>query len=136
MSNPTPPIQTSSLPPIQSLEFDQPLKWLLLGWKDIARHPFWNLLLELTATGWVLNSLTLITLAASQAIHTHMDFIHHIVLATKGYLFEIWLVMAGLMSLFLGLIFVKSMPGNASWHAYKDLMDTHHLPGRLSSEAL
>ena len=278
MPNQTPPIPTSSLPPIQSIEFDQPLKWLVLGWKDIARHPFWSLLhgavmsiagllitllahdqfwllagaisgflvvapvlatslyamsraderqekvdakllfktwtrwqlharqdpagywsliqfgllLALAATGWVLTSSALITLAASQPIHTPMDFIHHVVLAPEGSLFEIWLLMGGLMaapifassvvsmpllldkrvtvmqavmtswkavithpvilafwaflilgfatlglmSLFLGLIFVIPMLGHASWHAYKDLVDTRHLPDRLSSEVL
>jgi uncharacterized membrane protein len=42
----------------------------------------------------------------------------------------------GLMSLFLGLVFVIPMLGHASWHAYKDLVDTRHLPDRLSSEVL
>lgn len=278
MPNPSKPPPKTSLPPIQAIEFDQPMKWLIMGWKDIARHPFWSLLhgavmavaglvitllahdqfwllagaisgflvvapvlatslyamsraderqekvdaalliktwtrwqlnskkdpggywsliqfgslLALAATGWVLTSSALITLAASQAIHTPMDFVHYVVLAPEGYLFEIWLGMGGLMaapifassvismpllldkrvtvlqavmtswkavithprilafwaflimgfaslgllSLFLGLVFVIPMLGHASWHAYKDLVDTRDLPDRLSSEAL
>jgi uncharacterized membrane protein len=149
-------------------------------------------LLALAATGWVLTSSALITLAATQAIHTPMDFIQHVVLAHEGYLFEIWLgvgglmaapifassvvsmpllldkhvtvlhavmtswkaVMAhpiilafwaflivgfatlGLMSLFLGLVFVVPMLGHASWHAYKDLIDARHLPDRLPAQVL
>ncbi len=271
-------VQTSALPLIQSIEFDQPLKWLVLGWKDVARHPFWSLLhgvvmtvagllitalahdqfwllagaisgflvvapvlatslyamsradereekvdaallistwtrwqrhakqdpagywsliqfgslLALAATGWVLTSCALITLAAYQPIHTPMDFIRHVVLAPEGYLFEMWLTVGGLMaapifassvvsmpmlldkrvtvlqavmtswkaviahpailafwaflimgfvtlgvmSLFLGLVFVVPMLGHASWHAYKDLVDARQLPDRWSSEAL
>jgi uncharacterized membrane protein len=170
-------------------------RWQLHARQDPAGY--WSLiqfglLLALAATGWVLTSSALITLAASQPIHTPMDFIHHVVLAPQGSLFEIWLVMGGLMaapifassvvsmpllldkrvtvmqavmtswkavithpvilafwaflimgfatlglmSLFLGLIFVIPMLGHASWHAYKDLVDTHHLPDRLSSEVL
>lgn len=268
----------TTLPSIQAIEFDQPLKWLVLGWKDIARHPFWSLLhgavmtgagllitfiahdqfwllagaisgflvvapvlatslyamsraderhekvdaallirtwtrwqlsarqdpagywsliqfgllLALAATGWVLTSSALITLAASQPIHTPLDFIHHVMLAPEGYLFEIWLLMGGmmaapifassvvsmpllldkrvtvlqavmtswkavlthpremafwaflimgfatlgLMSLFLGLIFVVPMLGHASWHAYKDLVDTQSLADRLPTGVL
>jgi uncharacterized membrane protein len=278
MPNPSQAPQKTSLPPIQAIEFDQPLKWLVMGWKDIARHPFWSLshgvvmaaaglvitviahdqfwllvsamtgflvvapvlatslyamsraderqekvdsalliktwtgwqlharqdpagywsliqfglLLALAGTGWVLTSSALITLAASQPIHSPMDFIRYVMLAPEGYLFEIWLAVGGLlaapifassvvsmpllldkrvtvlqavmtswkavtthprilafwaflimgfaalglMSLFLGLVFVVPMLGHASWHAYKDLVDTHHLPDRLSFEGL
>jgi len=275
MPNPTQAPQRTSLPPIQAIEFDQPLKWLVMGWKDIARHPFWSLLhgavmsaaglvitllahdqfwllagaisgflvvapvlatslyamsraderqekvdgalliktwtrwqlnarqdpggywsliqfgllLALAATGWVLTSSALITLAADQPIHKPIDFVRYVMLAPEGYLFEIWLMVGGLMaapifassvvsmpllldkrvtvleavmtswkavithpkilafwaflimgfaalglmSMFLGLIFVIPMLGHASWHAYKDLIDTRDLPDRLSS---
>ena len=267
-------VEKTSLPPIQEIEFDQPLKWLVMGWKDIARHPFWSLLhgavmsiagllmmvlahdrfwllvgavsgflvlapvlatslyamsraderhekvdaalliqtwttwqlharrdsagywslvqfgllLALAAAGWLLTSSALITLAASQPIQTPMDVIQHVVLAPQGHVFEIWLLLGslmaapifassvvsmpllldkqvnvwqavmtswkaviahpailalwaflimgfvglGLMTLFLGLVFVIPMLGHASWHAYKDLIDTHHLPDRWS----
>lgn len=275
MPKPTNPFEKTSLPPIQKIEFDQPLKWLVMGWKDIARHPFWSLLhgavmsvagwlimllahdrfwllvgavsgflviapvlatslyamsraderndkvdaalliqtwvhwqlharrdpagywsliqfgllLALAATGWVVTSSAWITLAANQPIQTPLDFIHHVVLAPQGHVFEIWLLLGGLMaapifassvvsmpllldkrvsvwqavmtswkavlahpiilafwaflimgfaalgcmSLFLGLVFVIPMLGHASWHAYKDLIDTRGLPDRLST---
>jgi uncharacterized membrane protein len=40
----------------------------------------------------------------------------------------------GIFSLFLGLVFVIPMLGHASWHAYRDLIDTSQLPERLSTE--
>ena len=128
-------------------------------------------------------------MAANQPIQTPLDFIHHVVLAPQGHVFEIWLLLGGLMaapifassvvsmpllldkrvsvwqavmtswkavlahpvilafwaflimgfgalgcmSLFLGLVFVIPMLGHASWHAYKDLIDTRGLPDRLST---
>lgn len=38
----------------------------------------------------------------------------------------------GLGSLLLGLVFVVPLLGHASWHAYRDLVDTQHLPPRQS----
>jgi uncharacterized membrane protein len=255
----------SALPAIRQIEWDQPMRWLALAWKDIAQHPFWSLihgvvialagwvitalahdqfwllvgaisgfmvvapilatglyaisrahelqepvnaaliirtwltwsphtaqkpkingrlvkfglLLSLAATGWVLTSSALITLLADHPVQTPMDFVHHVVLAPNGLLFEIWLGLGGLMaapifassvvsipmlvdrqasvmqatmtswkvvmthpvilsfwaflimgfsllgvlSLFLGLVFVVPMLGHASWHAYKDLVN-------------
>jgi uncharacterized membrane protein len=272
MSEQTTATETAS-PPIRLIEWDQPLKWLALAWKDMAHHPFWSLihgvlialsgwvitalahdqfwllvgaisgfmvvapilatnlyaisraldrqepvngalmvrtwlawsqhlaqtprpdkylvkfglLLSLAATGWVLTSSALITLLSSHPIQTPMDFIHHVVLAPKGFLFEIWLAVGGLMaapifassvvsipmlldkqvsvmqatmtswkavmthpvilafwaflimvfsllgvlSLFLGLVFVVPLLGHASWHAYKDLVDSDAWPDRL-----
>lgn len=39
----------------------------------------------------------------------------------------------GILSLFIGLIFVVPMLGHASWYAYRDLLDTTAWPERLSS---
>ena len=36
----------------------------------------------------------------------------------------------GLGSLLLGLVFVVPLLGHASWHAYRDLIDTKNLPLR------
>ena len=36
----------------------------------------------------------------------------------------------GLGSLLLGLVFVVPLLGHASWHAYRDLIDTNNLPLR------
>ncbi len=40
------------------------------------------------------------------------------------------MTLLGLCSLLLGLIFVVPLLGHASWHAYRDLIDTNHLPPR------
>lgn len=270
--NPLPPF----LPEVRAIALDQPLQWLVLGWKDVARSPllskghgllmalwgalltwlahdqFWllagsvsgflviapvlatslyamsramergeavdlallvntwtqwqlklrqqpdsywslirfGLLLALAATGWVLTSSALITLLAPVPIHTPMDFVRHVVLANDNYLFELWLALGGLMaapmfassvvsmpllldrrvsvlqavltswkavlthpvqmalwaflimgfsllgifSLFMGLVFVVPMLGHASWHAYRDLVDTSELQERLSPQ--
>lgn len=44
------------------------------------------------------------------------------------------LCLMGIFSLFLGLVVVVPMLGHASWHAYKDLVDTTDFPERLSSQ--
>ena len=40
----------------------------------------------------------------------------------------------GIFSLFIGLVLVVPMLGHASWHAYRDLVDTTDLPERLSPQ--
>lgn len=40
----------------------------------------------------------------------------------------------GIFSLFIGLVFVVPMLGHASWHAYRDLVDTSDLPERLGAQ--
>ncbi|WP_353237318.1 DUF2189 domain-containing protein [Limnohabitans sp.] len=57
-----------------------------------------GLLLALAGTGWVLTSSALITLLAPVPIHTPMDFIRHVVLNPDSYLFELWLMLGGLMA--------------------------------------
>jgi uncharacterized membrane protein len=44
------------------------------------------------------------------------------------------LSMMGILSLFIGLIVIVPMLGHASWHAYRDLVDTTSLPERLSGQ--
>jgi uncharacterized membrane protein len=146
-----------------------------------------GLLLALAGTGWVLTSSALITLLAPVPIHTPMDFIRHVVLNPDSHLFELWLMLGGLMaapvfassvvampllldrqlntlqavltswkvvlthpmpmvlwaflimglsllgllSLFIGLIVIVPMLGHASWHAYRDLVDTRDVPERM-----
>jgi uncharacterized membrane protein len=272
----TPPPPSFSLPNVRPIAPDQPLQWLVLGWRDMARSPwlsmghgllmalwgavltglahdrfwllagsvsgflviapvlatslyamsramergeavsfrllvstwtqwqiklkaqpdsYWSLirfgiLLALAATGWVLTSSALITLLAPVPIHTPMDFVRHVVLSQDNHLFELWLALGGLMaapvfassvvsmpllldrrvtvlqavltswktvlchplqmalwaflimgfcllgifSLFMGLVFVVPMLGHASWHAYRDLIDTNGLPERLNTQ--
>ena len=163
----------------QTLQNNEPVSyWCLVRF---------GLLLALAGTGWVLTSSALITLLAPVAIHTPMDFIRHVVLSPDSYLFELWLVLGGLMaapvfassvvampllldrqlntlqavltswkvvlthpmpmvlwaflimglsmlgilSLFIGLIVIVPMLGHASWHAYRDLVDTRDVPERM-----
>jgi uncharacterized membrane protein len=40
------------------------------------------------------------------------------------------LSMMGILSLFIGLILIVPMLGHASWHAYRDLVDTRDVPER------
>ena len=147
-------------------------------------------LLALAGTGWVLTSSALITLLAPMPIQTPMDFIHHVVLNPNSHLFELWLMLGGLMaapvfassvvampllldrqlntleavltswkvvlahpmpmvlwaflimglsmlgilSLFVGLIVIVPLLGHASWHAYRDLVDTRDVPERVTCQ--
>jgi uncharacterized membrane protein len=67
-------------------------------------------LLALAATGWVLTSAALITLLAPAPILGPLDFVHHVVLAEDGWLFELWLAMGGVMAAPLFASSVVSMP--------------------------
>lgn len=40
----------------------------------------------------------------------------------------------GVLMLFVGLVLIVPMLGHASWHAYRDLVDTSSLPERLSGQ--
>jgi uncharacterized membrane protein len=163
----------------QTLQNNEPVSyWCLVRF---------GLLLGLAGTGWVLTSSALITLMAPMPIHTPMDFIRHVVLNSDSYLFELWLMLGGLMaapvfassvvampllldrrmntlqavltswkvvlthpipmalwaflimglsmmgilSLFIGLVVIVPMLGHASWHAYRDLVDTRDVPERM-----
>ncbi len=67
-------------------------------------------LLALAATGWVLTSAALITLLAPVPIHTPLDFVHHVVLAREGFLFEMWLALGGVMAAPMFASSVVAMP--------------------------
>ena len=67
-------------------------------------------LLALAATGWVLTSAALITLLAPAPILGPLDFVHHVVLAQDGWLFELWLAMGGVMAAPMFASSVISMP--------------------------
>lgn len=63
---------------------------------------YWSLvhfgvLLALAATGWVLCSAALITLFAPAPVRLPMDFVRYVVLAKNGWLFELWLLMGGIL---------------------------------------
>jgi uncharacterized membrane protein len=57
-----------------------------------------GLLLALAATGWVLTSAALITLLAPAPVREPLDFLHHVVLAERGWLFELWLALGGVLA--------------------------------------
>lgn len=167
--------------------------WLQWQWqRNQEIESYWclvrfGLLLGLAGTGWVVTSSALITLLAPLPVHTPMDFVQHVVLNPDSYLFELWLLIGGLMAapvfassvvsmpllldrkvttlqavltswnvvmahptamgfwsltimglsllgfmtLFVGLVIVVPLLGHASWHAYKDLVDTHGVAERL-----
>jgi len=69
-----------------------------------------GVLLALAATGWVLTSAALITLLAPVPINTPLDFVHHVMLAKTGWLFELWLAMGGIMAAPLFASSVVAMP--------------------------
>ncbi|MEI7537410.1 MAG: DUF2189 domain-containing protein [Comamonadaceae bacterium] len=55
-------------------------------------------LLALAATGWVFTSAALITLLAPLPIQNLADFVLYVVLARNGILFELWLVLGGVLA--------------------------------------
>lgn len=67
-------------------------------------------LLAAAATGWVLTSAALITLLAPVPINGPLDFVHHVMLAKEGWLFEIWLAMGGVMAAPMFASSVVAMP--------------------------
>ncbi|QDL56588.1 DUF2189 domain-containing protein [Rhodoferax aquaticus] len=67
-------------------------------------------LLGLAATGWVLTSAALITLMAPLPVNTPLDFVHHVVLAKEGWLFELWLMVGGILAAPMFASSVVAMP--------------------------
>jgi uncharacterized membrane protein len=67
-------------------------------------------LLALAATGWVVTSAALITLLAPVPIETPRDFLQHVVLASEGWLFELWLALGSLMAAPIFMSSVVAMP--------------------------
>ena len=57
-----------------------------------------GLLLGLAGTGWVMSSAGLITAFSATPIKKPLDFLHFVVLAPDGYLFEWWLLLGGLLA--------------------------------------
>jgi uncharacterized membrane protein len=67
-------------------------------------------LLALAATGWVITSAALITLLAPAPVHTPMDFVHNVMLAREGWLFELWLAVGAIMAAPMFASSVVAMP--------------------------
>ncbi len=90
-----------------------------LNWQDKRlskwSNDYWCMvqfgaLLAAAATGWVLTSAALITLLAPVPINSPLDFVHHVMLAPDGWLFEIWLALGGIMAAPLFASSVVAMP--------------------------
>ena len=90
-----------------------------LNWQNSHINKFGNdywcmvqfgALLGLAATGWLLTSAALITLLSPVAIQSPMDFVHHVMLAPDGWLFELWLALGGVMAAPMFASSVVSMP--------------------------
>lgn len=63
-----------------------------------ARLVVFGLLLALAGTGWVLTSASLITRYAAAPVASPSDFVHVVVLARDGWLFEGWLLLGSVLA--------------------------------------
>ena len=85
----------------RALERGRPatLSTALAAWRpDDARLMVFGALLALAGTGWVLTSAALITGFAGAPVDKPADFLHVVVLAKTGYLFETWMLLGGVLS--------------------------------------
>jgi uncharacterized membrane protein len=69
-----------------------------------------SLLLALAGTVWVLTSASFVTLFSPAQINTPQDFLNYIVLAQQQHIFEIWLILGGLMAAPIFASSVVSIP--------------------------
>ena len=85
----------------RGLERQQPvgLADALATWRPRdGRLVLFGVLLALAGTGWVLTSASLITRFAAAPVNSPSDFLHVVVLARDGWLFETWLVMGSVLA--------------------------------------
>jgi uncharacterized membrane protein len=69
-----------------------------------------GLLLAFAGTGWVLTSAAFITLFAPVPINSPADFFRYIVVASDTYVFELWLILGGVLAAPVFASSVVSMP--------------------------
>jgi uncharacterized membrane protein len=55
-------------------------------------------LLALAGTGWVLTSAAFVTGFTPQAVNSPLDFLRHVVLAERGWVFESWVLLGGVLA--------------------------------------
>lgn len=68
-------------------------------WRSLdPRLVRFGLLLALAGTGWVLTSAALITRFTEVPVHSPLDFLRHVVLVEKGWVFEGWLMLGGALA--------------------------------------
>lgn len=85
----------------RGLERQQPvgLADALATWRPRdGRLVLFGVLLALAGTGWVLTSASLITRFAAAPVNSPSDFLHVVVLARDGWLFETWLVLGSVLA--------------------------------------
>jgi len=95
----------------RALERNETADFALLArtWRRWGEHRrtdpagYWSLvrfglLLALAGTGWVMTSAAFVTLYAPLPVNTPADFLRHIVIAPNQYVFELWLVLGGLLA--------------------------------------
>ncbi len=71
---------------------------VLAVWRSGDRRLMtFGFLLALAGTGWVITSAALITLFTPAAVTAPVDFLRHVVLG-RGWLFELWLLVGGLLA--------------------------------------
>lgn len=84
-------------------------------WQGSRGREYWcmvhfGLLLALAATGWVVTSAALIIAYAPVPVRTPLDFVHHVMLAREGWLFEAWLALGSLLAAPIFASSVVAMP--------------------------
>lgn len=83
----------------------------LAAWKpQHGQLVIFGLLLALAGTGWVMTSAALITGFADMPIRNPQDFLKHVVLNERSHLFEMWLLLGGVMAAPVFASSVISMP--------------------------
>ena len=55
-------------------------------------------LLALAALGWMLTSAAFVTLFTPVPVHSPLEFVHHVILAEDGFVFELWLGLGGMLA--------------------------------------
>lgn len=71
--------------------------WRVWRGRD-ARLMHFGVLLAFAGTGWVLTSASLVTSFSTLPVLRPADFIYHVVLDHKSWLFEVWLVLGALLA--------------------------------------
>lgn len=75
------------------------LAQVLAVWRSQdPRLMHFGLLLALAGTGWVMTSAAMVTSFTQMPIDRPIDFLHYVVLEEKGWVFEAWLMLGGVLA--------------------------------------
>lgn len=66
--------------------------------RQAKRLMVFGALLALAGTGWVLTSAAFVTGFAPQPVNAPLDFLRHVVLAERGWVFESWVLLGGVLA--------------------------------------